>query len=106
LDSAIHKSIIYANFASGTPPHPECNMIHFWIDESVAHFQIPKLWRSVSKFTKLWGCRKKNVGAQEETAKERMHGLKATLGPWKEKITNKRLLLPAPLRFSSCTLKM
>jgi len=28
-DSAIYKSIIYANFASGTSPHPEYNMIHF-----------------------------------------------------------------------------
>jgi len=62
LDSTIQKSIIYANFASGTPPHPECNMIQFQIDESVTHSQIPKLWGSVSKFTKLWGCRKKNVG--------------------------------------------
>jgi len=43
-------------------------MIHFWIDESVTHSQIPKLWRSVSEFTKLWGCRKKNVRVQEETA--------------------------------------
>jgi len=59
LDSAIQKSIIYANFASGTPPHPECTMIYFWIDESVAHSQIPKLWGPVSKFTKLSGCSKK-----------------------------------------------
>jgi len=28
-------------------------MIHLWIDESVAHSQIPKLWRSVSEFKKL-----------------------------------------------------
>jgi len=58
-DSAIRKSIFYANFASRTPPHLECNMIHFRIDESVTHSHIPK----------LWGCRKKNVGVQEKTAK-------------------------------------
>jgi len=43
-------------------------MIHFQIDESVTHSQIPKLLRLVSEFTKLWGCRKKNIGVQEETA--------------------------------------
>jgi len=43
-------------------------MIHFRIDESVAHSLISKLWGSVSEFIKLWGCRKKNVGVQEETA--------------------------------------
>jgi len=43
-------------------------MIHFQIDKSVAHSQISKLWGSVSEFTKLWGCRKKNVEVQEETA--------------------------------------
>jgi len=44
-------------------------MIHFWIDESVAHSQIPKLWESVSKFTKLWR-RKKIIGVQEEISLE------------------------------------
>jgi len=71
-NSAIQKSTIYVNFASGTPPHPESNMIHFQIDESITHFQIPisnKRWRSILRYIKLWGCRKKNVGMQEETAK-------------------------------------
>nr|AAR13309.1 hypothetical protein BA15 [Phaseolus vulgaris] len=40
-DSTIRKSTIYANFASKILPHPENNMIHFRIDESVAHSQIP-----------------------------------------------------------------
>ena len=39
-DSAIQKSIIYAKFASRTPPHLKKKMIKFWIDESIAHFQI------------------------------------------------------------------
>jgi len=50
---------IYANSASGTPPHPKCNMIHFRIDESVAHFEIPKLWGLVLEFTKLWDAGRK-----------------------------------------------
>jgi len=69
-DSIIWKSTIYAKFASETPLHSECNMIHFRIDESITHFQIPKLWGSVLEFTKLWGCKKKYVGVQEETAKK------------------------------------
>jgi len=69
-------------------------MIHFWIDESVAHSQIPKLWGSVSEFTKLWTCRKKTVGVQEETTKKNSRTPSFL----------KRLVLPTPPRFFSCTL--
>jgi len=70
-DSTIQKSTIYANFVFRTHPHPESNMFHFRIDESVVYSQIPisnKRWGSVSRFIKLWWCRKKNLGVQEETA--------------------------------------
>ena len=66
---AIWKSTNYANLTSRTPPHPERNMIHFRIDEFVAHSQLPisnKRWRSVSRFIELWEYRKKNIGVQEE----------------------------------------
>jgi len=64
--------MIYEKFASRTFPHPKKN-IQFWIDEFVAHFQIPifgnhnalfsnKKLRPVSRFRKLLGCKKKNAG--------------------------------------------
>jgi len=53
-------------------------MINFWIDECVAHFQIPisgnhstflnKRSKPISGFEKLWGCKKKNVEVQEKEA--------------------------------------
>jgi len=54
-------------------------MIQFRIDEFVTHFQIlisgnhgalfsNKRSRPFSRFRKLWGCRKKKVGVQEEQA--------------------------------------
>jgi len=64
-DSAIQKWIIYAKIAFGTPPHPEKN-IQFWIDESVAHSQIPisdnhnALFQIKDLgFRKLWGVGRK-----------------------------------------------
>jgi len=41
------------------PPYPECNMIHFQIDESVAHSQIPKLWGQIRNLQNCGGAGRK-----------------------------------------------